>query len=252
MTMEINPPSYADVRLILGDQRSGKSCTGVAYAKDDYYDQLTGLISPTNQILKARSLDRADKEYLEELSIFPDVFKYVRAFTQDSNKSKIIAIPKGWFVQSPVRIFSNFHVYGLKAVFITLADMLEYFNSDLFTNAWLLSDESAFTDPRNSMTGAGKLVAQFGATVGKRNLHFCQMTQYNNMIEVRFRQFATTRVLCSYEESTKMITCEIRKRGETVRSVSYYAPRYWMNFDTTERIKAPELMVARARESVAY
>lgn len=251
-TKQPEPPPYADVRLILGDQRSGKSCTGVAYAKDDYYDQLVGLVSPAGQVLKAKSLDVGDKEYLEECGIFPDVFKYVRAFTADAKKSKIIAIPQGWTVLSPVRIFANFHMFGLKYAFITLADMLQYVNSDLFINAWLLSDESAFTDPRNSMTGVGKIIAFFGATVGKRNIHFCQMTQYNNMIEVRFRQFATTRVLCTYEERTKMITVEINERGKPRRSASYYAPRYWANFDTTERQKVSELQIARAMETIAY
>ena len=251
MTLEISPPSYADARLILGDQRSGKSCTGVAYAKDDYYDQLDSVRSLVGQILKARTLDKGDKEYLMELGIYPDVFKYVRIFGT-GGKSKVIRIPKGWTVLSPVRIFANFHIYGLRAVYITLADVVQYINSDLFTNAWILSDESAFTDPRNSMTNAGKLMAQFSATVGKRNLHFCQMTQYNEMVERRLRLFATTRVQCSYDEKTKMITCEIKKRGETVRSVSYYAPSYWYNFDTTERIAVPELQIARAMASVAY
>lgn len=251
-TKQPDPPPYADVRLILGDQRSGKSCTGVAYAKDDYYEQLVGLLAPNGQVVKARTLDDGDKEYLEECDIFPDVFRYVRAFTPDSKKSKIIAIPQGWTVLSPVRIFANFHTFGLRGVFISLTDMLQYVNSDLFVNAWLLSDESAFTDPRNSMTGVGKIISFFGATVGKRNIHFCQMTQYNNMIEVRFRQFATTRVLCTYEERTKMITVEINTRGKPRQSTSYYGPRYWMNFDTSERQKVSEIQIARAMQTIAY
>ena len=251
---QIVPPSFADIRLILGDQRSGKSCTGVAYAKDDYYDQLTGIINPqTGQHVSAHTLTPEDKQWMEAHGIFPDVFKYVRIFSSNGKQSKIVSIPQGWGIESPVRIFSNFHIYGLKAVYITLTDMLQFVNSDLFTNAWLLSDESAFTDPRNSMTGVGKIIAQFGATVGKRNIHFLQMTQYNNMIEVRFRQFATTRVLCTYEENDKeRLQSKSARGGRPVHRHTYYAPPYWGNFDTTERQKIPELQVARAMQSVAY
>lgn len=247
------PPPFADIRLILGDQRSGKSCTGTAYAKDDYYDQLVGLLSPQGQVIKARTLDAADKEYLEECHIFPDVFKHVRAFTPDSSKSKIISIPQDWFVLSPVRIFSNYHTFGLRGVYLTLVDMLQYINDEtLFTNAWLLSDESTFTDPRNSMTNVGKIMATFVATIGKRLMHFCQMSQYTNMIEVRFRQFATTRALCTYNERTKEITVELKERGKNPRSVTYYAPRYWMNFQTTERQKVSEMQISKALQTIAY
>ncbi len=250
--MEIQPPSYADVRLIMGDQRSGKNNTAVAYAKDDYYAQLNGLVAPNGHLFTARGLDRADKEYLKECQIFPDVFKYVRVFTPDSKQSKVVCVPQGWTVASPVKIFANFHIYGMKAAYVEITDLLQYMNSDLFTNAWVLSDESAWTDPRNSMTSVGKLVAQFAATIGKRNVHFCQLTQFNNMIELRLRLFATMTVLCSYDERTRMITCEIKERGKQSKSVSYYAPRYWMNFNTSERVRVPEMQIARALQTVAY
>ena len=244
------PATEADIRLLLGDQRSGKSNSMVAFAKDDYYDQLTGIMSPSGGILKAKSLTTDDKKLLERKDIHPNVFKYVRVF--NGKESKITKIPIGWTVESPVRIFANFHLYGLRYCYITLADIIQYLNSDVFHNAWILSDESVMTDARNSMTNAGIIIATLGATVGKRNIHFCQSAQYNEMVERRFRLFATTRVLCSYEPKTKMITLDIKKRGANNRSVSYYAPIYWRNFDTNELIKVPEKKLARALESVAY
>lgn len=245
------PRAYADVKLILGDQGSGKTCTGVALAKDDFYDQLIGIESPSGEIIKARCLNIEDKIYLEERGIFPNMFKHVRVFSDDGKESKIIMLPKDYRVVSPVKIFSNFHLFGLKYSFIELGDIVQYLNSDLFTNAWILSDESVMTSARNSMTAVGKLLAGLGATIRKRDLHFCQMSQYNRMIDWQFRAFATTRILCSYDELTKIITCDITERGQPKKSVSYWAPEYFKNFDTKEVPKVPDRTLAKAFQTVA-
>lgn len=244
------PASYADIRLILGDQRSGKSNTMVGFSKDDYYGQLTGIISPTGEELKARCIDKKDKDVLRRCGLNPNIFRYVRVF--NGEESKITKVPEGWRVVSPVRIFANFHIYGMRYVFITLADIIQYLNSDLFFNAWILSDESVMTDARNSMTNAGIIIATLGATVGKRNIHFCQTAQYNEMVERRFRLFATIRILCNYNPKTKMVDLDIKRKNEPARSVSYYAPLYWKNFDTNEVVKVPERKLAKALESVSY
>lgn len=246
----VQPATFADIRLIMGEQRSGKTETMVAFAKDDSYDQLNGIISPDGKTLKARTFNKQEYElYKDEYGVILNRFSHVRVFSGD--ESKIVKIPPGYKVLSPVRIFSNLHLYGLRYAYITLADIVQYLNSDLFSNAWILSDESVMTDARNSMTHAGFIVATLGATIGKRNLHFCQTTQNYGMIEKRFRLFATMKVLCTYEASTRTINLEIKKRGEPVQSVSYWAPLYWENFDTNELIKVPEKKLARAYESVA-
>lgn len=108
-------------------------------------------------------------------------------------------------------------------------------------------DESVMTDARNSMTGVGKVVAWFGASGRKRNLHFVLMTQFESMVEKRYRAFATTRVLCEYDERTRYITLHIKKKGRRRKQeVSYYAPQYWKFFRTDEWIPVPEAILARA------
>ncbi len=251
MVASKTPQTYADVRAIFGDQGAGKTETGVAFTKDDVYAQLTGIKSPSGELIKARCLSREDKITLERCGVFPDIFKYVRVFSDDGTKSKIIRIPKDYQVISPVRIFANFHLFGLRYVPVALADLIQYINTDLFTDAWILSDESVMTDARNSMTAVGKIVAILGAEVRKRNLHFCLMAQYNRMVEWRFLAFATMRVLCSFEPKTKIITCDIKKKGEPTRSYSYWAPTYWNNFDTNEVIKVPEARLAKALLTVS-
>ncbi len=248
--MNSSPPVEADIRLITGDQRNGKTTVLVAYPKDDYYAQLTGIISPSGNVIKAKFLTPNDKDILRQDGIIPHPFRYVRVFSPDGKDTRIIRIPQDYLVQSPVRIFANLHLFGLKYKYLTLAEMLEFINSDIVEDAWVLSDESAWTDPRNSMTSFGKLIAGFGATVGKRNVHFCQATQYWEMIERRFRLFWTTKCLCTYDKDTKMITVDMTKKGEETRSDDVYAPYYFPNFDTRERPPVPEKLIQRALEAI--
>lgn len=241
----IQPASYGDIRLINGEQRSGKSTTGVAFAADEYYEQLDGIVSPSGEVIKAKCLTKDEKQYLGRHGITPNIFKYVRVLSDDGKESKIIRIPKDFIVSSPVHIFANFHLYGLYYSYISLADIVQYMNEPLFNGAWILSDESVMTDTRNSMERAGKLIANFGATIGKRNAHMCLMTQYNEMIERRYRLFHTMRVLCSYESKTKIITCEIKKRGEPAFSYDYWAVNYFRFFDTNELVPVPQDKIDR-------
>lgn len=250
ITESNTPQDYADIRLILGEQRSGKSTIGVGFAKDDYYDQLNGIMSPSGNIIKAQSLTSDDKHLLREQGIINEPFKLVKIFSDDGKHNKIIRIPPNYLVLSSVKIFANFHIFGMKASYISLADIIQYINTPLMTNCWILSDESVMTDARNSMTGAGIIAATLGAQIGKRNIHMCLMSQYLEMVERRYRLFKTMTVQCSYDPDTRYIECDIKRRNEPAFSVSVFAPLYWMNFDTNELIKVPEKKVARAYSSV--
>lgn len=239
------PATYADIRLINGEQGSGKSTTGVACPADDYYGQLEGIVSPNGEVIRAKVLSKADKLYLQRCGIAPNIFKYVRVFSEDDSQSKIIQIPKDFLVKSPVKIFANFHLHGLVYAYISLVDIIQYINTDLFNNAWILSDESVMTDARNSMENAGKLTAFFGGSIRKRNSHMCLMVQYNEQIERRFRLYHTMRVLCSYDEQSKVVTCDMKKRGEPSFSYDYWAPNYWRFFDTNELPHIPQYKIDR-------
>ncbi len=244
------PPTYADIRLFTGEQRSGKSNTLVAFPVGDYYTKLDGIISPSGQVIKAKSVYEtvtpSDFKLLKRCGLYPNKLKYVRVFSPDGKQSKLIKIPQGYLVQSPVHIFANFHLYGVRFSYISIDDVIRYMNTEYFNDAWILSDESAMTDARNSMDKAGKLIAQFGATIGKRNAKFCIGAQYNEMAERRFRLFATTRITCSFDEDTRYITLVIKKKGEPEFETDYYAPLYWSFFKTQELIAIPQHKIDRA------
>lgn len=244
------PPTYADVRIATGDQRSGKSNTITALSIGDYYTKLDGIISPSGQIIKAKSIDKSvnpnDYNLLKKCGLSPNKLKYVRVYSPDGKQSKLIKIPQGYLVKSPVHIFANYHLFGVRFSYISIDDVVQNMNTELFNDAWILSDESAMTDARNSMDKAGKLMAQFGATIGKRNAKFCLAAQYNEMAERRFRLFATTRITCSFDEETKFITLDIKKKGEPAYTIDYYAPLYWKFFKTQEIIAVPQHKIDRA------
>jgi hypothetical protein len=244
------PPTYADIRLITGDQRAGKSNTLVAFPVGDYHTNLDGIIAPNGQVIKAKSVAKSvnpsDYTLLKRCGLYPNKLKYVRVYSPDGKQSKLIRIPQGYIVQSPVHIFANFHLFGVRFSYISIEDVIEYMNTELFNDSWILSDESAMTDARNSMDKAGKLMAQFGATIGKRNAKFCIAAQYNEMAERRFRLFATTRITCSYDEETKYINLIVKKKGEPEFETDYYAPLYWKFFKTQELIAVPQHKIDRA------
>ncbi len=244
------PPTYADIRLLTGDQRSGKSNTLVAFPVGDYYTRLSGIVSPSGEIIKAKSIDKTvnpnDYTLLKRAGVAPNKLKYVRVYSPDEKQSKLIKIPQGYLVQSPVKIFANFHLFGVRYSYISIDDVVKYMNTELFNDSWILSDESAMTDARNSMNATGILIAQFGATIGKRNAKFCLAAQYNEMAERRFRLFATTRIECSYDEDTRYITLVIKKKGELEFTTDYFAPQYWFFFKTQELIAIPQHKIDRA------
>lgn len=225
----------ADIRILTGEQGKGKSITAVGYAVDDYHAHAV-IISPTG-----------DK--------YP-VFATFPQYVYKRGDGKYIQLPKnyralGYRIESPVRIFANFHLYGVRYVYTDLPMMVKYMNSPLIKNAWFLVDENFMIDKRNSMTQIGKIIASFGATVRKRHLHLLIMVQYKSMAEMRFRAFATQTILCDYDDVSKFVTLTIRKKGEKrTMSVSYFSPQYRKYYDTDELIPIPEYMMEKAKQLV--
>ncbi len=241
------PPDYADIRLITGEQGGGKSTTSVALPIGVYHDNLTGLRFTSGEVVKALPLTQADKALLQKAKLSsPYKLRYARVVSPDGAETKLVKIPPECMRLSATRIFANFTLYGVEYVPIHAADIIEYMNTDLFQDAWILLDESVDTDSRNSMDSVGKLMAIFGATIRKRCAHLLLSLQYKRMIEHRFRLFATTTIICSYDEITQYITVDIKRRSEPAFSTSYWQPTYRPFFDTHEIVKAPQYKIDNA------
>lgn len=227
----------ADIRVLTGDQGKGKSNTGVAYALDDYFENANVVFPSGNKY--------------PIVSTFP----YYLCKTGDG---RILRLPKnyrerGIRIESPIRIFANFHLYGVKYTYADLPFIINNLNSSLLRYAWFLIDENHFVDKRYSMSTIGKIMAGsgFAGSIRKRHLHLILMMQYKSFVELRLRVFATTTILCDYNEFTKYIDLTISRKGERKKqSVSFYAPQYWKYYDTDELMPVPEHMIERAKELV--
>ncbi len=252
--LEKKPATFADVRKITGAQGSGKSTVAVAFAIEDHYRHLNGLQFPTGEILPAKSVDKSvnPKDYigLKKAKMHPNILRYVRLYSPDGKRSKVVEIPKGCRVVSPIKVFSNFNIYGIEHGKVTLYDIVENINTSLFDDAWVLFDESTEIDARRSMMRLEREATAFYASVRKRRAHFCAISQAIEMIERRIRLFATWTVLCSYDEEQRRVYCEMTIRGQRKKYMDFYAPRYWPFFETEEIIETPRYRVDRTLAAV--
>lgn len=159
--------------------------------------------------------------------------------------AKVVDAYKG---DENTKIFANFHLYGIKYVYADLATIVEYLNSNLVTDGYIVIDESYIGgDARMGMTLMTKVLTWFGSQIRKRGLHLILIAQHSRMIDYRFRLFMTEHILCSYNEKTSMVTLTVVKRGEKRKKIySYYSPQYRKYYDTNELPQIPEGLLAKA------
>ncbi|MHA2070100.1 MAG: hypothetical protein ACXABY_37515 [Candidatus Thorarchaeota archaeon] len=76
------------------------------------------------------------------------------------------------------RIFANFQLYGVKAVFADLAFVVEYLNSELLRNAYILLDEAYVgMDARQGAAALTQVMTYLGMQAGKRKLRLIIIIQ---------------------------------------------------------------------------
>jgi hypothetical protein len=243
--------SQADTRAIFGDQGQGKTCASVAIVVDDCYSKLTGIIKPdTGEYYKARPLNDEEKKSLRAKSVRYNPLKHIRIFSNTDNSSKIISKPDGWMIDSPVKVFSNFHFYGIRFWYVNAETVIENVNNDTITNAWLVLDEGFLTDKHESMTKVTKVVEKFGAQGRRRKLHTIIIAQYADMIQSRWNRFATTRIQCSYDKFTHTIDLEVNRNSDFMQSTSFYAPNYWKFYRHDEIVKQAQYNVDKVMKEI--
>ena len=147
-----------------------------------------------------------------------------------------------------IRIFANFHLYGIKYVFADLATIVEYLNSPLFRAAYIIIDAAYIgMEARKGMELLTQVMTYLGMQAGKRRLRLIIIVQHGRMIDWRARWLVTEHIFCTYDEATQMITLKIKdKRKKRDRSVTYWAPQYWRYYDTEEVVLIPESKLAKA------
>lgn len=246
----------ADIRNFTGDQGQGKSCSGVAVVVDDCFLNLTGLITPTGAIIKAKSLNEDETERIQrkEPKATDIHLRYMRVYSPDGLSSKIIEKPKGWMIDTPIRVFCNFHFYGLRFVYVDTELIVSHMNENIETalikNGWVVLDESFMTDKRDTMSSVGKMMSWFGAQGRRRNLHVVLISQFLDMQQSRLVRFGNTRVLCSYNKHTQMVHLDVNRKSEVMRSCDYKASDYWRFYQHDELVQVPQYRIDRTLKAM--
>lgn len=219
------PFTEPQVTLITGGQRSGKSNTAVARIRD------------------ASDNAAVEKFCKDELGVKVVCKGYDRknriAKIKHDKKTKFLRIPESYKLQSPLRIFCNFHLFGIPYIncpsFRFIVDGLK---SGLITDAYLVMDEYYMGGyNRESMSSLSRALAQQSNQYAKGMLRVIIIAPLANQLDWTARLSPTEHIETEFNKHTKMITCRIKKKGVPgVKIVSYDATRYWANYWTNEKI----------------
>lgn len=219
------PFSYAHVAFISGDQGGGKSVTAVARNVDAYFRDCIAIYC-------------RDKLNLEVIPKSYDRKMRVAKIKYDG-ETKLIRIPIDYKLKSPMRIFCNFHLYGIPYVYCSSFEKIaELLDKDVIKEGRLTIDEYYIGgNARESMTALGKRLEKHSFQYRKRQLDVDIICPMARLADWTTRVIPTERILCHYNEKTRKVTLSITKRGVPgTREVTYDATQYFPNYWTNERI----------------
>jgi hypothetical protein len=233
----IQPRTEAAIHLIEGEQGGGKTCTVVARLVGAYDRRGAEIFLKSKGIKysgKVKSYDR--KNRIIRLS--------------DNGRDRYIRVPKEYIWTSDVRIICNFHLFGLKYLFMPFDKMLAHMNDDLFVDSYLVLDQAEIiASNRESMTSSGKALYKFGQQIRKIRVEYYLLYTHGRMADWTTKLNWTEHIVCMFDKRTKYVTLTINKkgdRGSLPSEVSYDARQYFPFYKTDERIKLPEKQLIQA------
>ncbi len=219
------PFTEPQVTLVTGAQRSGKSNTAVG-----------------------RVVDASDNTAVEKFCLDEYGMKVVcKGYDRKSRIARIkvgqqkryIRIPEWYKLQSPLKVFANFHLFGIPYVYCpSFRFIVDGLKSGLITDGYLLMDEYYMGGyNRESMRSLPRALAQLSNQYAKGMLRVTMIAPIANQLDWTARLAPTEVIETEFNKYTKIVTCRIKKKGVPgVKLVSYYAPRYWKHYWTNEKI----------------
>ena len=219
------PFSSAHVSFITGDQGGGKSVTAVGRIVDSYYKDCV-----LNYSIDKLHIDCIVKGFDRRSRI---------AKIKHNGQLKLIRIPQDYKLHSDMRIFTNFHIYGIPYVFCPSFDhIVSWLDADIIKEGRLTIDEYYIGgNARESMGKLGRKLMKHSYQYRKRQLEVDIICPIARLADWSIRTIPTERILCSYNEKTFQVTLTINKKGiQGSREVTYDARQYFANYFTNERI----------------
>lgn len=223
----------ANVTIIEAQMGEGKTNTATAICVDRYFSRIHTIISPEG----FRFAVKPYRLNFVELQPRPGI----------DEKPKIVEIPKGWKTLSDTKVFTNYHLYGVRFMYSDPAMMLQYLNTGLLSSGIMVIDEGYIAgDARRSMNTLGLIYTWFAQQMRKREIELYLLVQHGRFIDWRFRYVAKQKILTRYSDKTHRIRLLIQNLSKgTEKIVSFYAPTYWKYYDTNELPPVPEKMIQK-------
>lgn len=232
-----NPRTEAAIHLVEGEQGGGKTITVVARLVGAY-DKRAGEIF----------LRRNGVRYNGRVLAFDRDTRVITLL--DNGNKRYIRVPKeyNWF--SDIKIFCNFHLYGLRFCYMPFDQMFQHLNDDLLLNSYLVIDQAEIVaSGRESMSASGKALYKFGQQIRRLGIEYYLIYTHSRMADWTTKLNWTEHIVCKYDKPSKYVTLTIRKkgdRGKPPRELSYYAGQYFRFYKSDERIKLPEKDLLKA------
>ena len=246
------PLHFAPITLVEGEQKSGKTCFCVTRVVDAVFKYVTSVKLPNQLVVKA------------EPALKPNGYSVTgwAKLWLPNQLPKIMKVPAGSIVRADgVRIFANFHLKGIRFVYLQLADIIQHLNDGTINGlstdgsciiAFLIIDEAYIGgDKRDGMTPLSKCISKLGYQIAKRHLNVMFAAPDTNVLDFRIRGVETEHVTCSYDEERETINAEIksRKKYNRPRNVPIQARPYWKYYNPDEQFELPDIQLERAMES---
>lgn len=224
----------ANVTIVEAQMGEGKTNTATAILIDDYFAHITAIVSPSGVVIPVMPYK------LDWVKIIPPP-------GTNGHEPKIVQIPRGWQTISDTKLYTNYHLFGVKYVYCDHMTMLEFLNSGVISHGKMVIDEGYIAgEARRAMNTLGLIYTWFAQQMRKRDIELYLLVQHGRFIDWRFRYVAKRKILTRYNEKNHKIRLLVQNLAKgTEKTLSFYAPTYWKYYDTNELPPVPERMLAK-------
>jgi hypothetical protein len=115
----------------------------------------------------------------------------------------------------------------------------------------MIIDESYIQgEARRGMNSLSLMYTWFAQQMRKRDIELFLLVQHGRFIDWRFRYIAKRKILCRYNDKTRVVRLLVQNLSKgTEKPFSYWGPQYWKYYDTNELPPMPQDMINRARKN---
>jgi hypothetical protein len=233
------PLAYAPISLVEGEQGSGKNVYVCSEAVDATFANATSIkLADGHEFKCSPVLDDGGYPIIGKVKVHL------------STKDLIVKCPAGsCVIAEDVRVYANFHFYGIRAAYFTLAQIIEHLNDGTIGFGYLYLDEHYMGgNAREGMSTVVRAITKLTNQMRKKHIHLTYLTPHARQIDWLERSSVRKRVFCeSYDEETHMCTYTVQEKGvRGTRTKQYYAATYFKYYWTDEQISMGETAVGKA------